>query len=108
MGEAVRRLVDRGGVDHIDLNFGCPVPKVTRNGGGAALPVRRRLFAEVVAAAVDAAGQVPVTVKMRMGLDPERLTYLDAARRAADSGVTAVALHARTAVDGYAGLARWE
>lgn len=107
MGEAVRRLVDTGRVDHVDLNFGCPVPKVTRNGGGSALPVRRLLFAEVVAAAVGAAGSVPVTVKMRMGLDDERLTYLDAARRAADAGVAAVALHARTAVQGYAGLARW-
>lgn len=108
MGEAVRRLVDERGIDHVDLNFGCPVPKVTRNGGGSALPVRRRLFGQVVEAAVRAAGPVPVTVKMRLGLDDERLTYLDAARRAADVGVAAVALHARTAVQGYSGVARWE
>ena len=124
MGEAVRRLVDAGAgpwsasaasagtgasrVDHIDLNFGCPVPKVTRNGGGAALPFKRRLFVAVVEAAVRAAGPVPVTVKMRLGLDDDRLTYLDAGRAAADVGAAAVALHARTAVQGYAGMAQWD
>jgi nifR3 family TIM-barrel protein len=108
MGEAVRRLVDTGRVDHLDLNFGCPVPKVTRNGGGAALPFKRRLMSELVRSAVRAAGPVPVTVKMRMGLDDDRLTYLEAGRAAAAEGAAAVALHARTAVQGYAGLARWE
>jgi nifR3 family TIM-barrel protein len=108
MGEAARRLVTEVPIDHIDLNFGCPVPKVTRNGGGAALPVRRRLYGEVVAAAVRGAGNVPVTVKMRMGLDDERLTFLDAAAVAADAGAAAVALHARTARQGYSGVARWE
>jgi nifR3 family TIM-barrel protein len=107
MGEAVRRLVDTQRIDHIDLNFGCPVPKVTRNGGGAALPVRRALLAAIVAAAVEAAGPVPVTMKMRMGLDAERLTYRDAAAMAADCGIAAVALHARTARQGYAGQADW-
>ena len=108
MGEAVRRLVGEGAVDHVDLNFGCPVPKVTRNGGGAALPFKRRLFVAVVDAAVQGAGAVPVTVKMRLGLDDERLTYLDAGRAAADVGAAAVALHARTAVQGYAGVAQWD
>ena len=108
MREAARRLVTERPIDHIDLNFGCPVVKVTRNGGGAALPVRRRLYGEVVAAAVAGAGDVPVTVKMRMGLDDERLTYLDAALVAADAGAAAVALHARTAMQGYSGNARWE
>jgi nifR3 family TIM-barrel protein len=108
MGEAVRQLVDGGHVDHIDLNFGCPVPKVTRNGGGAALPFKRRLFEQVVTTAVNAAGATPVTVKMRLGLDDDRLTYLDAGRIAADAGAVAVALHARTAIQGYSGTARWE
>lgn len=108
MGEAVRRLVAETAIEHIDLNFGCPVAKVTRNGGGAALPVRRRLLAEVVGSAVAGAGAVPVTVKMRMGLDDDRLTFLDAGRIAADQGAAAVALHSRTAVQGYSGLARWE
>ncbi|QGG94884.1 tRNA dihydrouridine synthase DusB [Actinomarinicola tropica] len=108
MGEAARRLADDAGVDHIDLNFGCPVPKITRNGGGAALPVRRRLFGQVVEAAVGGAGRIPVTVKMRMGLDDGRLTFLEAASIAADAGAAAVALHARTAVQGYSGVARWD
>jgi nifR3 family TIM-barrel protein len=108
MGEAVRRLVDAGAVDHLDLNFGCPVAKITRNGGGAALPFKRRLFTAVVRAAVRAAGDVPVTVKMRMGLDDDRITFLDAGRSAAEEGAAAVALHARTAIQGYAGEARWE
>lgn len=85
MGEAVRRLVDAG-VDHVDMNFGCPAAKVTRKGGGAALPVHHVLFAKVVRAAVRAAGAVPVTVKMRMGVDDERLNYLDSGRIAEGDG----------------------
>jgi nifR3 family TIM-barrel protein len=108
VARAVRLLVAEGHVDHVDLNFGCPAPKVTRHGGGAALAARPRLFAAVVGAAVRAAGAVPVTVKMRMGLDDERLTHLEAGRLAADAGAAAVALHARTAEQRYSGRARWE
>lgn len=108
MGEAVRRLAGEGKVDHLDLNFGCPVAKITRNGGGAALPVRRRLLRDVVRAAVRGAGTVPVTVKMRLGIDDDRLTYLEAGRIAADEGAAAVALHARTAAQGYGGHADWD
>jgi nifR3 family TIM-barrel protein len=107
MGVAVRMIVERDLADHIDMNFGCPVPKVTRRGGGAALPYKRRLFERIVRAAVENAGSVPVTVKMRIGIDDERHTYLDAARRAADAGVAAVALHARTAAQRYSGTADW-
>jgi nifR3 family TIM-barrel protein len=107
MGLAVRMIVERDLADHIDMNFGCPVPKVTRRGGGAALPYKRRLFERIVRAAVENAGSVPVTVKMRIGIDDERHTYVDAARRAADAGVAAVALHARTAAQRYSGTADW-
>jgi nifR3 family TIM-barrel protein len=107
MGQAVQMIVERDLADHIDMNFGCPVPKVTRRGGGAALPYKRRLFEAIVKAAVDNAGSIPVTVKMRIGIDDERHTYLDAARRAADAGVAAVALHARTAAQRYSGAADW-
>jgi nifR3 family TIM-barrel protein len=107
MGLAVRMIVERDLADHIDMNFGCPVPKVTRRGGGAALPYKRRLFERIVRAAVENAGSVPVTVKMRIGIDDERHTFLDAARRAADAGVAAVALHARTAAQRYSGTADW-
>jgi nifR3 family TIM-barrel protein len=92
---------------HIDLNFGCPVPKVTRKGGGAALPWRRRLFADIVAAAVGAAGDVPVTVKTRVGIDPEHVTYLEAGRIAEDQGAAAITLHGRTADQLYSGTADW-
>jgi len=107
VAQAVAHLVGEVGIDHVDLNMGCPSPKVTRRGGGAALPVRRRLVGAIVAAAVRAAGDVPVTVKMRKGVDDAHLTYLDAARSARDAGAAAVALHARTAEQLYSGTADW-
>lgn len=107
MGQAVRMIVERDLADHIDMNFGCPVPKVTRRGGGAALPFKRRLFERIVKAAVDNAGDLPVTVKMRIGIDDGHHTYLEAGRIAADAGVAAVALHARTAAQRYSGHADW-
>jgi nifR3 family TIM-barrel protein len=108
MGRAVRRLVDEIGVDHIDLNFGCPAGKVTRQGAGAALPLHRALFRDIVRAAVTNAGTVPVTVKLRKGVDDAHLTYLDSGRTAEDAGAAAVTLHARTAEQLYSGAADWE
>ena len=105
--DAARLLVDELGTQHIDLNFGCPVRKVTRHGGGSALPWRRTLFANVVAGAVEGARDVPVTVKLRMGIDADHLTYLDAGPIAAAQGAAAVALHARTAEQAYSGRADW-
>ena len=107
VGEAVRQLVDGRGADHVDLNLGCPAPKVTRKGGGSALPLHGVLFARVVAAAVRAAGAVPVTVKMRIGVDDTRRTSIAAGRAAEAEGVAAVALHARTAEQLYSGTADW-
>jgi nifR3 family TIM-barrel protein len=107
VAEAVTRVVEEQGVDHVDLNMGCPSPKVTRRGGGAAVTVRPRLVAAIVAAAVQAAGAVPVTVKMRKGVDEQTLTHLDAGRAAQDAGAAAVALHARTAEQLYSGRADW-
>nr|WP_315269544.1 tRNA dihydrouridine synthase DusB [Microbacterium lemovicicum] len=107
MSEAVRILVAEDHADHIDLNFGCPVPKVTRKGGGAALPWKLGLFRDIVEGAVKAAGDVPLTVKMRKGIDSDHLTYLDAGRIAQDAGVAAMALHARTASEFYSGTADW-
>jgi nifR3 family TIM-barrel protein len=108
MGRAVRRLVDEIGVDHIDLNFGCPAGKVTRQGAGAALPVHRTLFREIVRAAVTSAGTVPVTVKLRIGVDADHITYLESGRIAEDEGAAAVTLHARTAEQLYSGTADWD
>jgi nifR3 family TIM-barrel protein len=108
VGEAVRLLVAEGRVDHIDMNFGCPVRKVTSKGGGAAIPLKPRLLRNVVRAAVHAAGRVPVTLKFRIGVDEAHLTYLDSGRIAEEEGCVAVALHARTAAQLYDGHARWD
>lgn len=94
--------------DHIDLNFGCPVPKVTRKGGGAVLPWKTKLFQAIVASAVRAAGSIPVTVKIRKGIDADHLSYLNAGRAAVDAGAAAITLHGRTAADLYGGHADWQ
>lgn len=96
VGEMARQLV-ADGVEHLDINFGCPVPKVTRHGGGAAIPVKPRLMAAILRAAVRGAGGVPVTVKVRTGIDDDLLTFRDAGRVAEDEGAAAIGLHARTA-----------
>lgn len=109
LGKAVDLLGSEDLADHIDLNFGCPVPKVTRRGGGAALPYKRRLFSAIVESAVKAASKygIPVTVKMRVGIDDQYQTYLESAKSSADLGVTWVALHARTAAQLYEGRSDW-
>jgi nifR3 family TIM-barrel protein len=103
-------IADEGLADHVDMNFGCPVPKVTRRGGGAALPFKRRLFGQIVGAAVRATAgtDIPVTVKFRIGIDDAHHTHLDAGRIAESEGAAAVALHARTAAQRYSGTADWE
>jgi len=110
IGKAVRILCEQYGVGHVDLNFGCPVPKVTRKGGGAALPWKATLLGEILTEAVRAARPygVPVTMKTRKGIDDDHLTYLDAGRIAQDAGCAAIALHGRTAAQHYSGRADWE
>ena len=110
MRAAVEMIGKEDLADHIDMNFGCPVPKVTRKGGGAALPYKRRLFEQIVKSALDAAKPfgIPVTVKMRIGIDSDHHTYLEAANSAVEAGVVWVALHARTAAQMYEGKARSE
>ncbi|MEU7022320.1 tRNA dihydrouridine synthase DusB [Streptomyces sp. NPDC046203] len=108
VGKAVRMIVDEDLADHIDLNFGCPVPKVTRKGGGSALPYKRPLLRAILREAVGNAGALPVTIKMRKGIDDDHLTYLDAGRIAVEEGVTAVALHGRTTAQHYGGTADWD
>lgn len=107
--EAVRRIADQDMADHVDMNFGCPVPKVTRKGGGSAIPYKRELYRNIVSAAVRAAERsgIPVTVKFRVGIDDEHHTHLDAGRIAAEEGAAAVTLHARTAAQRYSGQADW-
>jgi nifR3 family TIM-barrel protein len=109
MREAVKIIVGEGLADHVDTNWGCPVAKVCRRGGGAALPYKRRLFGDIIAACVEAAAPagVPVTAKFRIGIDDEHHTYLDAGRIAEAEGAAAVSLHARTAAQRYSGQADW-
>jgi nifR3 family TIM-barrel protein len=108
VGAATRRLVSEIRVDHLDLNFGCPVRKVTRKGGGAAIPLKPDLLRDIVLSAVANAGTVPVTMKFRMGIDDRNQTFLEAGRIAQEEGCAAVTLHARTAEQLYSGRARWE
>ncbi|GAA1926054.1 tRNA dihydrouridine synthase DusB [Streptomyces sodiiphilus] len=108
VGAAARMIAEEDLADHIDLNFGCPVPKVTRRGGGSALPYKRNLLRAILREAVSGAGPLPVTMKMRKGIDDEHLTYLDAGRIAVEEGVSAIALHGRTAAQHYGGTADWD
>ncbi|RFU85126.1 tRNA dihydrouridine synthase DusB [Streptomyces triticagri] len=108
VGKAVRMIAEEDLADHIDLNFGCPVPKVTRKGGGSALPYKRPLLRAILREAVTGAGDLPVTMKMRKGIDDDHMTYLDAGRIAVEEGVTAIALHGRTAAQHYSGTADWD
>lgn len=116
MGAAVRLLIEENRADHIDINMGCPVPKVTKKGGGAALPWKKDLFSEIIKTAVNTANettkalgqkQVPITVKMRIGIDEQHKTFIEASKTAAEAGVAWVALHGRTASQMYSGKADW-
>jgi nifR3 family TIM-barrel protein len=110
MGRATEILITEHDVDHVDLNFGCPVPKVTRKGGGGALPYKRRWLELILTAVVAAASphDVPVTIKTRMGIDDDHQTYLDAGRIAEQAGCAAIALHGRTVQQAYSGEADWD
>jgi len=110
MGRAVERVCGDGLVDHVDLNFGCPAAKVTRKGGGAAVPAKPALLRAIVRAAVSAAAPwgVPVTAKFRIGLHDGFRTHVRAGEICAEEGVVAVAVHARTVEQHYAGDARWD
>jgi nifR3 family TIM-barrel protein len=101
------KVVRECGADIVDINFGCPAPKVTKTNGGSAClrdPDRCEAIMRAVVAAVDC----PVTMKMRLGWSNDRLVYVDVAKRAQDAGVRAVTLHARTAKQFYKGEADWE
>lgn len=106
--EAVQKLLATEHVEHVDLNFGCPVPKVTKHGGGGALPYKQNLFREIIKSAVESANdEIPITVKFRMGIDDDHLTYLEAGKIAEEEGVSGISLHARTVKQLYSGQADW-
>ena len=110
LARAVTKLCENDIVDHIDMNFGCPVAKVTRKGGGAAVPAKPNLLRAIMKAAVKAAEPygIPVTAKFRIGVDEDLITYLNTGRIAEEEGIASIALHARTAEQHYSGIARWD
>jgi nifR3 family TIM-barrel protein len=110
LARAVTKLCENDIVDHIDMNFGCPVAKVTRKGGGAAVPAKPNLLRAIMKAAVKAAEPygIPVTAKFRIGVDEDLITYLNTGRIAEEEGIASIALHARTAEQHYSGTARWD
>ena len=110
VGRAVHELCDQQLVDHIDMNFGCPANKVTRKGGGAAVPVKRNLLRAIIRSAVQAAAPygIPVTCKFRIGISDDIVTFIETGHIAAEEGMAAIALHARTAEQHYGGEAQWE
>ena len=108
MGEAARVVKGELDVDHVDINFGCPVRKVTRKGMGAAALLDLENTRRVVGAVVQAVAPTPVTIKVRVGMDEERITFLEAGRIAEGEGCAYIALHGRTAQQMYSGQARWE
>ena len=107
---ALKIVLDRVHVDHIGLNFGCPVPKITRRGGGSALPWKYDLFAKVVCAAKKACAGAPIaiTAKIRTGIDEDHKTYLEAGKIAQEEGADGVILHARSCAQYYGGHSNWE
>jgi nifR3 family TIM-barrel protein len=110
VSRAVRQLCEQDIADHIDMNFGCPAHKVTRKGGGAAVPVKRNLTRAIMRAAVKAAEPygVPITCKFRIGINDDIITFLDTGKAAEEEGIAMIALHARTAEQHYAGSAHWD
>jgi nifR3 family TIM-barrel protein len=110
VARAVRQLCEQDIADHIDMNFGCPAHKVTRKGGGAAVPVKRNLTRAIMRAAVKAAEPygVPITCKFRIGINDDIITFLDTGKAAEEEGIAMIALHARTAEQHYAGSAHWD
>ncbi|MBC7691334.1 MAG: tRNA dihydrouridine synthase DusB [Methylotenera sp.] len=112
-GEDTDRLVracqhvERLGADFVDLNMGCPVPKVVKNGGGSAMCKDIPALAKTLKAMVEGV-KIPVTIKIRTGWDETSRNALEVVRVAADAGVKWVAIHGRTRAQGYSGLADWE
>ena len=106
MSEMAKRIEDRP-FDILDINMGCPVPKVVNNGEGSALMKQPRLVYEIVSKIVQAI-QKPVTVKIRKGFDEEHINAVEIARIAEEAGAAAIAVHGRTREQYYSGQADWE
>lgn len=101
------KVVEEHGADFVDLNFGCPVPKVVKKGAGSAMMKDLDLMRKVLSSTVKAV-KIPVTIKIRTGWEQNARNALDVCNLAYDEGITWVAIHGRTRAAGYSGLADWE
>ena len=107
MSRAARMVVDKFSPDILDINYGCPVPKVTKRGAGSAALKDLCLMDDITAAVVEAVPEVPVTVKMRAGWDNTSIVVPEVGQRLEAIGVKAIALHPRTTKQSYNGSADW-
>ncbi|MGG6294514.1 tRNA dihydrouridine synthase DusB [Leptolyngbya sp. AN02str] len=106
LAEAAQKAVDEG-ADTVDINMGCPVNKITKNGGGSSLLRQPELAGDIVRSVVNAV-TVPVTVKTRIGWCDSEINAVEFAKRMEDAGAKMLTLHGRTRAQGYNGPARWE
>lgn len=107
MAEMARKLNEYEDIDILDINMGCPAPKIVKNGEGSALTLNPKLVGEIISA-VSKASKKPVTVKFRKGFDDQHLNALEIGRIAEESGAKAVTIHGRTREQYYAGKADWD
>jgi tRNA-dihydrouridine synthase B len=106
LAEAAQMAVAEG-ADTVDINMGCPVNKITKNGGGSSLLREPEVAAAIVRSVAEAIA-VPVTVKTRIGWNDKEITIVDFARRMEDAGAQMITVHGRTRAQGYNGAAKWE
>ena len=108
MADAARIVLEKTTAECIDINGGCPVPKIIKSGAGSNLTANPTLLYDIVSSVVKAVdGRVPVTIKIRTGWDAEHITWKDCAQAALDAGAAAITLHGRTRAQGYEGKADW-
>jgi tRNA-dihydrouridine synthase B len=108
MAQAARMVANKFQPDIIDINYGCPVPKITKKGAGSAALKDLCLMDDITSAVIESVPELPVTVKMRAGWDMSNIVAIDAGPRLEKIGVKAIALHPRTTKQSYKGDARWE
>ena len=107
MAEATKIVLEKAHPEIIDINAGCPVPKIIKSGAGSSLTRDPELLYKITKATVESAGSVPVTVKIRSGWDSSNITFREAGLAAYEAGAKAVTLHGRTKTQGYEGKANW-
>jgi len=108
VGKSAKIVYDRFHPDIIDINYGCPVPKVTNRGAGSAAMKNLCIMEEITQSVIEAVPSIPITVKMRAGWDDDNLVFIDAGMRLEKIGVKAITLHPRTTKQQYSGKSNWK